>query len=111
MQISPEDIRWEGEEMVTSHHGAHNGQGRGVKKSLNRGGRIPNNGRVRGPLKSQSMKDSLPSQNGISKKVSDDIELLNTDSLVKEVCLMNASQFNQIFLFFIFFPDTYILWF
>ncbi|XP_060668751.1 protein EMSY-LIKE 1 isoform X3 [Ziziphus jujuba] len=83
--ISPEDIRWEGEEMVTSHHGAHNGQGRGVKKSLNRGGRIPNNGRVRGPLKSQSMKDSLPSQNGISKKVSDDIELLNTDSLVKEV--------------------------
>ncbi|XP_015898963.1 protein EMSY-LIKE 1 isoform X1 [Ziziphus jujuba] len=84
-EISPEDIRWEGEEMVTSHHGAHNGQGRGVKKSLNRGGRIPNNGRVRGPLKSQSMKDSLPSQNGISKKVSDDIELLNTDSLVKEV--------------------------
>lgn len=85
MQISPEDIRWEGEEK--GHQGGHNGQGRGAKKSLNRGGFIGSGGRGRGPVKGLPTKDSLPPQNGITKKVSDDIELLNTDALVKEVSI------------------------
>lgn len=89
MQISPEDIRWEGEEK--GHQGGHNGQGRGVKKSLNRGGFIGSGGRGRGPVRGLSTKDSLPPQNGVAKKVSDDIELLNTDALVKEVSVMDLS--------------------
>lgn len=44
-------------------------------------------------MRVQSRKEFLPSQNGIGKKVYDDIELLNTDTLVKEVeRVFSASQ-------------------
>ncbi|KAF4374520.1 hypothetical protein F8388_016071 [Cannabis sativa] len=83
--IPPEDIQWDGADLVISHGGNHGGHGRGHKKPSNRGGAIPGSGRGRGPSKVQPKKDFPPTQNGIAKKVSDDIELLNTDALVKEV--------------------------
>jgi hypothetical protein len=89
LQISPEDIRWEGEDPGISHRGGHSGQARGIKKTLSRGGVIPGAGRGRGLIRGQSKKEFPPSQNGIGRKVSDDIELLNTDTLVKEVCMQN----------------------
>lgn len=55
-------------------------------------------------MKGQPKKDFLPSQNGIAKKVSDDIELLNTDALVKEVCMMNSANsvnFSAIYMHYI----------
>ncbi|XP_062112231.1 protein EMSY-LIKE 1-like isoform X1 [Humulus lupulus] len=84
-EIPPEDIQWEGADLVISHGGNHDGHGRGHKKPSNRGGAVPGSGRGRGPIKVQPKKDFLPAPNGIAKKVSDDIELLNTDALVKEV--------------------------
>ncbi|KAJ1409884.1 ENT domain [Sesbania bispinosa] len=42
-------------------------------------------GRGRGHPKFQARKEFLPPQNGIGKRILDDIELLNTDSLVMEV--------------------------
>ncbi|KAF8398494.1 hypothetical protein HHK36_017423 [Tetracentron sinense] len=83
--ISPGDIRWEGEDPGISRQGARGGLGRGVKKSLGRGGAIPGAGRGRKVTKGQFKKDFPPSQNGIGKKASDDIEILHTDTLIKEV--------------------------
>lgn len=92
-EISPKDIRWDGEDPGILHQGGHSGQARGFKKALNRGGVVPGAGRGRGPMRVQSRKEFLPSQNGIGKKVYDDIELLNTDTLVKEVeRVFSASQ-------------------
>ena len=42
-------------------------------------------GRGRGVTKGQSRKDFPPSQNGIGKKGSDEIQILHTDTLIKEV--------------------------
>lgn len=81
-EISPEDIRWEGEDPGINR-GGRPGQGRGLKKSSVRGGAVSGAGRGRGTLKGQPKKD-LP-QNGIGKKGSGDIELLHTDTLIKEV--------------------------
>ncbi|XP_024025338.1 protein EMSY-LIKE 1 isoform X1 [Morus notabilis] len=83
-EIPPEDIQWEGDDPGLPHGGGHGGQGRGFKKSSSRGGVVPGAGRGR-PVKSQPRKDFLPAQNGNAQRVSDDIELLNTDALVKEV--------------------------
>lgn len=85
MQISPEDIRWEGEDPGTFHRGGHSGQGRGGKKFFSRGGDTLGAGRGRGHPKYQARKELIPPQNGIGRRVLDDIELLNTDTLVKEV--------------------------
>lgn len=92
LQISPEDIRWEGEEPGILHRGGDRGQARGVRKPLSHSGVISGVGRGRGSIKGQSKKELLPSQNGIGRKVSDDLELLNTDTLVKEVCMTKLSQ-------------------
>ncbi|XP_017976905.1 PREDICTED: protein EMSY-LIKE 1 isoform X1 [Theobroma cacao] len=82
-EISPDDIRWDGEDPGISYRG---GPGFHVaKKSFSRGAPAPGPGRGRGSVKGQFRKEFLPSQNGIAKKVSDDIELLNTETLVKEV--------------------------
>lgn len=81
-EISPEDIRWEGEDPGINR-GGRPAQGRGLKKSSGRGGAVSGAGRGRGTLKGQPKKD-LP-QNGIGKKGSGDIELLHTDTLIKEV--------------------------
>lgn len=85
MQISPEDIRWEGEDPGLLYRGGHSGQGRGVRRFPSRVGDTLGAGRGRGHPRFQARKEFLPPQNGIGKRVLDDIELLNTDSLVKEV--------------------------
>ncbi|TKY53269.1 EMSY 3 [Spatholobus suberectus] len=84
-EISPEDIRWEGEDPGILHRGGHSGQGRGVKKFFGHGGNSLGAGRGRGHPRFQARQEFLPPQNGIGKRVLEDIELLNTDSLVKEV--------------------------
>ncbi|KAI4300700.1 hypothetical protein L6164_034046 [Bauhinia variegata] len=84
-EISPEDIRWEGDDPGISRRGGYGGQGRGLKKSYSSVGETVSAGRGRGLAKGQSRKEFPPPQNGIGKRVLDDIELLNTDSLVKEV--------------------------
>ncbi|XP_022766788.1 protein EMSY-LIKE 1-like isoform X2 [Durio zibethinus] len=82
-EISPDDIRWDGEDPGISYRGGH--VFHGAKKSFSRSARAPGPGRGRGPVKGQSRKEFLPSQNGIAKKLLDDIELLNTETLLKEV--------------------------
>lgn len=84
LQISPDDIQWEGEDPGISHRGSYGGPGHGMNRSVGRDGG-PGVGRGRGVTKGQSRKDFLPSQNGIGKKVLDDIQILHTDTLIKEV--------------------------
>lgn len=45
----------------------------------------PAGGRGRGSTKGQPKKDFAPSQNGIGKKGLDEIQILHTDTLIKEV--------------------------
>ncbi|KAL8542397.1 hypothetical protein ACS0TY_003316 [Phlomoides rotata] len=83
-EISPEDIKWEGEDPGISRHGVYGVPGRGMTRPPGRD-HAPGSGRGRGLTKSQSRKDFPPSQNGIGKKGPDDIQLLHTDTLIKEV--------------------------
>ena len=55
-----------------------------MNRSVGRDG-VPGAGRGRGAAKGQSRKDFLSSQNGIGMKTPDDIQILHTDTLVKEV--------------------------
>lgn len=71
-----------GEDPGISRQGGYGGSGPGMNRP---GG--PGPGRGRGLPKGQSRKDFPPSQNGIGKKSLDDIQLLHTDSLIKEVCI------------------------
>ncbi|KAK8477836.1 hypothetical protein V6N13_007717 [Hibiscus sabdariffa] len=82
-EISSDDIRWDGEDPGISYRGGHGLHG--AKKSFSHGAPAPGPGRGRGSVKGLYRKESLPLQNGITKKLSDDIELLNTEALVKEV--------------------------
>ncbi|XP_058723110.1 protein EMSY-LIKE 3-like isoform X1 [Vicia villosa] len=84
-EISPEDIQWVGEDPGINR-GGFGGSGRGMNnRSVGRDS-IPGAGRGgRGGTKGQSKKDLLPSQNGIGKKALEDIQILHTDTLVKEV--------------------------
>ncbi|KAK7267352.1 hypothetical protein RIF29_20021 [Crotalaria pallida] len=91
-EISPEDIQWEGEEPGVIHRGGHSMLGRGVNKVVGRGGHTLGAGRGRGHRRFPARNDFLPPQNGIGRRVLDDIELLNTDSLVKEVERIFASS-------------------
>ncbi|CAK9328051.1 unnamed protein product [Citrullus colocynthis] len=84
-EISPEDIRWEREGSVVSRSGVRPGQGRGNKKSMTRGGAVAAGGRGRGTMKGQSRRDLPVSQNGSRKQATGDIEILHTDTLIKEV--------------------------
>lgn len=84
MQISPEDIQWVDEDPGISQRGGYGGSGHGMNRSIGRDS-VPVSGRGRGIRKGQSRKDFLPSQNGIGKKAPDDIQLLHTDTLIKEV--------------------------
>ncbi|XP_073129156.1 protein EMSY-LIKE 3-like [Henckelia pumila] len=74
-EISPEDIKWDE---------GYGGPGHGMDRPVGRDN-VPGAGRGRGLTKSQSRKDFPPSQNGIGKKARDDIQLLQTDTLIKEV--------------------------
>ena len=59
--------------------------GRGIKKSVACGRITPGSGRGNGILKGQSKNELHPSQYGIGRKALNDLELLHTDTLVKEV--------------------------
>ncbi|KAL5132643.1 Protein EMSY-LIKE 3 [Glycine soja] len=83
-EISPEDIQWVGEDPGINHRGGFGGPGHGMNRSVGRDG-VPGAGRGRGAAKGQSRKDFLSSQNGLGKKVHDDIQILHTDTLIKEV--------------------------
>ncbi|KAF4359193.1 hypothetical protein F8388_005302 [Cannabis sativa] len=85
LEISPEDIRWEGDDPGVTRKGGRPGPGRGSKKSMTRGGAVPGIGRGRGTPKGQPKKDFPLQQNGIGKKSMGDIEILHTDTLIKEV--------------------------
>ncbi|KAL5539871.1 hypothetical protein UlMin_043570 [Ulmus minor] len=83
-EISPEDIRWEGEDpSVSRRGGGRPAPGRGMKKAMTRGGAVAGAGRGRGTIKGHSQKELQ--QNGIGKKGMGDIEILHTDTLIKEV--------------------------
>ncbi|KAF7837127.1 protein EMSY-LIKE 3 isoform X1 [Senna tora] len=84
-EISPEDIRWEAEDPGIPRKGGRPGTGRGIKKSMSRGGAVTGAGRGRGMTKVQPKKDFTLSQNGGRKKPAGDIEILHTDTLIKEV--------------------------
>ncbi|GMH20598.1 hypothetical protein Nepgr_022439 [Nepenthes gracilis] len=75
-EISPEDIQWEGEDPGISLRGAN----RCVSRD-----NAPGKGRGRGAPKGHAKKNFPPSQNGIGKKASDVIQILRTDTLIKEV--------------------------
>ncbi|KAL6987019.1 hypothetical protein U1Q18_012778 [Sarracenia purpurea var. burkii] len=76
-EISPEDIRWVGDDPGISHHGegVRNSLGHGVTSSA---------GRERESAIDQLKKDLPQLQNGAGK-VSDEIEILHTETLIKEV--------------------------
>ncbi|XP_042451445.1 protein EMSY-LIKE 3-like isoform X1 [Zingiber officinale] len=84
-EIPPEDLRWDGEDPGISHHPGPGAPERGVKKTSGRGGAIPGAGRGRGSMKNQAKKDFQPPQNGIGKKSTGDIEIFDTEILIKEV--------------------------
>nr|XP_033514142.1 protein EMSY-LIKE 3-like isoform X2 [Nicotiana tomentosiformis] len=83
-EISPEDIQWEGEDPGISRGGNCSGLGHYMNRPVGRDS-APAAGRGRGLPKAQSRKDFPSSQNGIAKKRYDDIQLLHTDTLIKEV--------------------------
>ncbi|XP_039815872.1 protein EMSY-LIKE 1-like isoform X5 [Panicum virgatum] len=83
-EMAPEDVRWEGEEPDLNLLG-RGAAAHGVKKSTSRGGPMLGAGRGRGPQKNSFKKDYPPSQNGVGKKSSDYIEILHTETLIKEV--------------------------
>ncbi|KAL6894914.1 hypothetical protein ACP4OV_007534 [Aristida adscensionis] len=83
-EMAPEDIRWEGEDPGITHQG-RGAPNHGGKKSSSRGGSMSGAGRGRGPQKNAFRKDVPLSQNGVGKKSSDYIEILHTETLIKEV--------------------------
>ncbi|KAJ8760021.1 hypothetical protein K2173_010877 [Erythroxylum novogranatense] len=92
-EISPDDIRWEAEEAGLVHRGGRPGLGRGNKKSMTRGGAAAGAGRGRGTIKGQSKKELPLTQNGVGKKAVGAIEILHTETLIKEVeKVFGASQ-------------------
>ncbi|XP_061356880.1 protein EMSY-LIKE 3-like isoform X1 [Gastrolobium bilobum] len=83
-EISPEDIQWVGEDPGINHRGGFGGSAHGMNRSVGRDS-APGAGRGRGAKQGQSRKDFLSSQNGVGKKAPDDIQILHTDTLIKEV--------------------------
>ncbi|KAI3796708.1 hypothetical protein L1987_39387 [Smallanthus sonchifolius] len=84
-EISPEDIQWvEGGDLGFPHKTGYSGPGHGIGRPIGRD-RGPGGGRGRGMPKGQTRKVFPPSQNGIGKKGLDDLQLFNTDTLIKEV--------------------------
>ncbi|XP_026657237.1 protein EMSY-LIKE 3-like [Phoenix dactylifera] len=83
-EIPPEYIRWEGEDPGVSNRVGRGEPSPGSKKPMDRNGSIPGAGRGRGSSKNYS-EDCSSAQNGIGKKAFDDIEILHTQTLLKEV--------------------------
>ncbi|XP_074573415.1 protein EMSY-LIKE 3-like [Curcuma longa] len=86
-EIPPEDIRWEGGDPGISHR-----SGQGIKKPSVRTRAVPGARRGRITTKKQAKKDFPPFQNGINKKSADDLEIFNTEILIREVKLFVASN-------------------
>ncbi|OVA11194.1 EMSY N-terminal [Macleaya cordata] len=84
-EISPDDIRWEGEVLGISRRSGHGGIGHGIKKSMDGDGAVPGAGRGREAPRSQPKKDLPQSQNCIGKKSLGDLEMLQTETVIKEV--------------------------
>ncbi|CAI0450321.1 unnamed protein product [Linum tenue] len=85
-EIPPEDIRWEHEDQSIFGKGSRPGHGRGNKKPMMRGGSAAaaaGLGRGRGNTKGPKREFPL-SQNGTGKKALGDIEILHTETLIKE---------------------------
>ncbi|RZS16361.1 hypothetical protein BHM03_00048340 [Ensete ventricosum] len=59
-----------------------------LSTTICRGGGIPGAGRGRGTMKNQAKKQFPPAQNGIGKKRAGDIEILHTETVIKEVCIL-----------------------
>ncbi|KAG5090340.1 hypothetical protein JHK82_049118 [Glycine max] len=68
-EISPEDIRWEGQDPGISGKGGRPGPGRGLKKSMPHGGAVTGSGRGRGMMKVQPKKDFTLSQKGAGRRL------------------------------------------
>nr|AFK37954.1 unknown [Lotus japonicus] len=83
-ETSPEDIQWVGVDPGINQRGGFGASGPGMNRSIGRDS-VPGAGRGRGATKGQPRKDLLPSQNGIGKKAPDDIQILHTETLIKEV--------------------------
>ncbi|PIA48584.1 hypothetical protein AQUCO_01400873v1 [Aquilegia coerulea] len=80
-EISPQDIRWDGETPGNSR-----GLGHEINKSVVvAAAALPDVGRGRGAYTNNPKGHIPPLQNGIAKKASGDIEILRTDKLIKEV--------------------------
>ncbi|KAK4785520.1 hypothetical protein SAY86_002209 [Trapa natans] len=84
-EITPDDIRWEGEDAGVSCRAKGPGLGRGIKKSMLHGGSSAGPGRGRGRTMSQLEKDVPSSKKGMEKKTVEDIKILHTDKLLKEI--------------------------
>ncbi|KAL8245530.1 hypothetical protein R6Q59_011788 [Mikania micrantha] len=84
-EISPNDIRWKWEDVGISNRGGRSGSGRGIKSSTARVGTNSGTGRGRVVTKGQSKKEVPPKENGMAKKPLNSIEILHTDTLVKEL--------------------------
>lgn len=80
-EMSPEDVQWVGGDPGISRHG---GSGHGMSRPTGRNG-LPGAGRGRGLTRGHPRKDIPPLQNGIGKIPPEDIQILSTDSLIKEV--------------------------
>uniref|UniRef100_A0A2P2KUT5 ENT domain-containing protein n=1 Tax=Rhizophora mucronata TaxID=61149 RepID=A0A2P2KUT5_RHIMU len=83
-EISPEDIQWQGEDPEIYHRSGYSGSGRGINRSIGQDN-VPIVGGGKGAPKGRPRKDLFPTQNGIGKKVPDVIQILHTDTLIKEV--------------------------
>lgn len=81
-EISPNDICWKWEDVGVANRGGRSGSGRGIKNSAARTG--TGRGRPFGS-KGQPKKEQHPSQNGSAKRPPNNIEILHTETLVKEI--------------------------
>ncbi|KAJ6813384.1 protein EMSY-LIKE 3-like isoform X2 [Iris pallida] len=97
-EISPEDIKWEGEDPGIYERIGRAGPDDGIKKPIDHNGAATGIGRGRGSLKTHSKADLLPSTNGLGKKRIEDIEILHTETLVNEVRRGFVLQIILIFL-------------
>ncbi|WOG98130.1 hypothetical protein DCAR_0417471 [Daucus carota subsp. sativus] len=82
-EIPPEDIRWVDDDAGLSHQSGVGVQGPGDSNLIH--GTYPNIGRGKGAMRDQNENEIPLSENGVVKKVSDEIEILHTDTLIKEV--------------------------
>jgi hypothetical protein len=85
--MGPEDIRWQDNDSgidPMAYLRSRASPGNGSRKPTSHSGPMPGPGRGRGFQKNASKKDFPSPQNGVAKS-SDDIDILHTESLIKEV--------------------------